>query len=241
MILLLLLLLLQFSSHMGVYPSHCHTLFTLAAQFLLSLLRLRSDTLNSPELIWLVAPSSYTSTPSAAGSPYRFTTTWSLLAPWPSATGPLLGLGRSLTSSGMKQGGRLATAQDWHWKSTLSPSWWPDPDQKWSWCLIQQDRWSCWSWLYPWKTGWWSPSGGRGPRTWNWHVRPKQGVENQFQPPFYMACRGFTGQSPVRALKMLDVKEQLNRGAIKNISDTAGKASIWPWIIWGDLWTTNAI
>lgn len=39
-----------------------------------------------------------------------------------------------------------------------------------------------------------------------------------------VGCRGFVGQSLVRALKMLGVKGQQNRRALRNISDAAEKA-----------------
>lgn len=48
--------------------------------------------------------------------------------------------------------------------------------------------------------------------------------------PIEVGCRGFIGQSLVRALKMLGVRGQPSRRAIKNSSDTAEKASRWLWI-----------
>lgn len=55
--------------------------------------------------------------------------------------------------------------------------------------------------------------------------------------PIEVGCRGFAGQSLIRALKMLGVKGLHNRRAIKNISDAAEKASRWLWIKRGEPWT----
>lgn len=55
--------------------------------------------------------------------------------------------------------------------------------------------------------------------------------------PIEVGCRGFTGQSLVRALKMLGIKGLHNRRAIKNIGDAAEKASRWLWIKRGEAWT----
>ena len=43
--------------------------------------------------------------------------------------------------------------------------------------------------------------------------------------PIEVGCRGFVGQSLIRALKMLGLKGLHNRKAIKNITDAAEKAS----------------
>lgn len=59
--------------------------------------------------------------------------------------------------------------------------------------------------------------------------------------PIEVGCRGFVGQSLIRALKMLGVKGLHNRKAIKNITDAAEKASRWLWIKRGDPWTTHAL
>ncbi|XP_075343502.1 uncharacterized protein LOC142401936 [Odontesthes bonariensis] len=58
--------------------------------------------------------------------------------------------------------------------------------------------------------------------------------------PIEVGCRGFAGQSLIRALKMLGLKGLQNRRAIKNISDAAEKVSRWLWIKRGDLWA-NAL
>ncbi|XP_049897834.1 uncharacterized protein LOC126388657 [Epinephelus moara] len=58
--------------------------------------------------------------------------------------------------------------------------------------------------------------------------------------PIEVGCRGFVGQSLIRALRILGVKGQHNRRAIKNITDAAAKASRWLWIKRGDPWTTKA-
>ncbi len=56
--------------------------------------------------------------------------------------------------------------------------------------------------------------------------------------PVEVSCRGFADQSLLRTLKLLGVKGQLCRRAIKNISEAAEKASRWLWIWRGDLWST---
>ncbi|XP_075315189.1 uncharacterized protein LOC142375145 [Odontesthes bonariensis] len=58
--------------------------------------------------------------------------------------------------------------------------------------------------------------------------------------PIEVGCRGFAGQSLIRALKMPGLKGLKNRSAIKNISDAAEKASRWLWIKRGDPWA-NAL
>lgn len=55
--------------------------------------------------------------------------------------------------------------------------------------------------------------------------------------PIEVGCRGFVGQSLVRALKMLGVRELHDKRAIGNITDAAEKASRWLWIKRGDPWT----
>ncbi|XP_073731592.1 uncharacterized protein [Misgurnus anguillicaudatus] len=58
--------------------------------------------------------------------------------------------------------------------------------------------------------------------------------------PIEVGCRGFVGQSLIRALKMLGVKGLHSRKAIKNITDVAEKASRWLWIKRGDPWIIQA-
>lgn len=58
--------------------------------------------------------------------------------------------------------------------------------------------------------------------------------------PIEVGCRGFVGQSLIRALKMLGVKGLHIRKAIKNITDAAEKASRWLWIKRGDPWIIQA-
>ena len=58
--------------------------------------------------------------------------------------------------------------------------------------------------------------------------------------PIEVGCRGFVGQSLLRALKMLGVKGLQSRKAIRNITDAAEKASRWLWIKRGDPWATQA-
>lgn len=53
--------------------------------------------------------------------------------------------------------------------------------------------------------------------------------------PVEVGCRGFAGQSLLRKLKLLGVKGQLCRRAIL---EAAEKASQWPWIRRGDLWSS---
>lgn len=55
-----------------------------------------------------------------------------------------------------------------------------------------------------------------------------------------VGCRGFAGQSLIRALKMLGVKGPHHRKAIKNITDATEKSSRWLWIKQGDSWATTA-
>ncbi|XP_063050108.1 uncharacterized protein LOC134444859 [Engraulis encrasicolus] len=57
--------------------------------------------------------------------------------------------------------------------------------------------------------------------------------------PIEVGCRGFAGQSLIRALKMLGLRGLQNRKAIRNISDAAEKASRWLWIKRGDPWTNK--
>lgn len=56
--------------------------------------------------------------------------------------------------------------------------------------------------------------------------------------PVEVGCRGFAGQSLLRTLKLLGVKGQLCRRAIKNISEAAEKASRWLWIRRGEPWSS---
>ncbi|XDV14344.1 hypothetical protein PO909_014615 [Leuciscus waleckii] len=58
--------------------------------------------------------------------------------------------------------------------------------------------------------------------------------------PIEVGCRGFVGQSLIRALKMLGVKGLHIRKATKNITDAAEKASRWLWIKRGDPWIGQA-
>ena len=55
-----------------------------------------------------------------------------------------------------------------------------------------------------------------------------------------VGCRGFVGQSLIRALKMLGVKRLHIRKAGKNITDADEKALRWLWIKRGDPWIVQA-
>ncbi len=59
-----------------------------------------------------------------------------------------------------------------------------------------------------------------------------------FSEPVEVGCRGFAGHSLLRTLKLLGVKGQLCRRAIKNISEAAEKASRWLWIRRGESWSS---
>lgn len=67
---------------------------------------------------------------------------------------------------------------------------------------------------------------------------PKQGLEDPMQPHQGRVQR-FRRSIPHKALKMLGVKGQQNRRAIRNITDAA-EASQWLWIKQGGLWATHA-
>ncbi len=56
--------------------------------------------------------------------------------------------------------------------------------------------------------------------------------------PVEVGCQGFAGQLLLRTLKLLGVKSQLCRRAMKNISEAAEKASRGLWIWRGDLWSS---
>ncbi|TWW79887.1 hypothetical protein D4764_10G0009170 [Takifugu flavidus] len=59
--------------------------------------------------------------------------------------------------------------------------------------------------------------------------------------PVEVGCRGFAGQSLPRTLKLLGVKGQLCRRAIKTIIEAAEKASRWLWIRRGDPWSSGPL
>ncbi|XP_024141063.1 uncharacterized protein LOC112154399 [Oryzias melastigma] len=59
--------------------------------------------------------------------------------------------------------------------------------------------------------------------------------------PVEVGSRGFAGQSLPRTLKLLGVKGQLCRRAIKNIIEAAEKASRWLWIRRGDPWSSGPL
>ncbi|XP_050957201.1 uncharacterized protein LOC127158092 [Labeo rohita] len=59
--------------------------------------------------------------------------------------------------------------------------------------------------------------------------------------PVEVGCRGFAGQSLPRTLKLLGVKGQLCRRAIKTIIEAAEKASRWLWIQRGDPWSSGQL
>nr|BAC82598.1 reverse transcriptase [Takifugu rubripes] len=59
--------------------------------------------------------------------------------------------------------------------------------------------------------------------------------------PVEVGCRGFAGQSLPRTLKLLGVKGQLCRRAIKTIVEAAEKASRWLWIRRGDPWSSGPL
>ncbi len=59
--------------------------------------------------------------------------------------------------------------------------------------------------------------------------------------PVEVGCRGFAGQSLTRTLKLLGVKGQLCRKAIRNITEAAEKASRWLWIRRGDPWSSRPL
>ncbi|XP_062872774.1 uncharacterized protein LOC134334411 [Trichomycterus rosablanca] len=59
--------------------------------------------------------------------------------------------------------------------------------------------------------------------------------------PVEVGCRGFAGQSLPRTLKLLGVKGQLCRKAIRNIIEAAEKASRWLWIRRGDPWSSRPL
>ncbi|XP_029943214.1 uncharacterized protein LOC115385372 [Salarias fasciatus] len=59
--------------------------------------------------------------------------------------------------------------------------------------------------------------------------------------PVEVGCRGFAGQSLSRTLKLLGVKGQLCRRAIKNITEAVEKASRWLWIRRGDPWSSGPL
>ncbi|XP_062848878.1 ankyrin repeat domain-containing protein 26 isoform X2 [Trichomycterus rosablanca] len=59
--------------------------------------------------------------------------------------------------------------------------------------------------------------------------------------PVEVGCRGFAGQSLPHTLKLLGVKGQLCRKAIRNIIEAAEKASRWLWIRRGDPWSSRPL
>ncbi|XP_076844394.1 uncharacterized protein LOC143489330 [Brachyhypopomus gauderio] len=59
--------------------------------------------------------------------------------------------------------------------------------------------------------------------------------------PVEVGCRGFAGQSLPRTLKVLGIKGQLCRRAIRNSIEAAEKASRWLWIRRGDPWSSGPL
>ena len=58
--------------------------------------------------------------------------------------------------------------------------------------------------------------------------------------PVEVGCRGFAGQSLTRALKLLGVRGLRLRTVVRNILETAEKASRWLWFKRGESWGLGA-